>query len=193
MYRSPGFLIVLWVAVLVLLGIFAFGTHHGRWDWDDGPGYGWRGMGGWGGRYPGADGSGWNGMGPGMMAGAGYGWTVPGMPGYGWGYGMGRGTVSGLTTEQERKLAALQAEAGTRYQVLMQQRWELRARLDQQYAAEPPDWAAIRQAALALADAQRQQAEAEVDLQQKMAAVLTDGQRRELLRLQQAGGWRGTP
>lgn len=189
MFRKPGLLIALWVAALVLLGIFAFGPGHGRWDGGDGPGYGWRGMGHWAGRYQGPGGAGWYGMGPGMMAGAGYGWRGTGVPGEGVGYGSALPPVSGLTPEQERKIAALQADAGTRYQALLAQRWELQARLEQQYAAEPRDWAAIRQAALALADSQRQQAEAEVDMQQKMADVLTDSQRRELFRVQRGYGW----
>jgi Spy/CpxP family protein refolding chaperone len=158
----------------------------------------------------GASGSGWRGMGPGMMGGAGMwgagpGWAAgngygmmgtngAGMPamGYGTGYATMPWVPPDLTPEQVQKIGQLQGDPQGRQQNLMQQRWESQAELSRLYAAEPRDWGVIRAAATAQLELQRRQLDATIELQQKLDALLTDSQRKEMAKARRSLGWAGT-
>lgn len=184
--------------------------HMGGWGHMGNWGEGYRGERGYRGEgYRGDAGPAWRGMGPDMMGRGGYGpgWGMTGMmggaygaPGMGYGMGMPGGlygtmpwALPDLTPEQEQKLIQLHSEPQNRQRALMQQVWASQASLSRLYAAEKRDWPAIRTAALALHDVQRQHIEAAIDLQQKTDALLTDSQRRELARAQRGLGWMGAP
>lgn len=193
-------------------------TSYGQGAW--GPmGGGWGHMGNWGEGYRGEGGQGWRGMGPGMMGRGGYGpgggegggWgmmgpNVAGMPGPGYGMGTGSGmgygmsggayammpwTLPDLTSEQVQKMSQLQNDPQSRVNALMQQVWAAQATLMRLQAADKRDWNAIRAAALALHDLQRQHIEAGIELQQKMDEILSSSQRKELARARRSSGWAG--
>lgn len=202
MHRKAGFWIATWLVLVILTGFFAFGH---RWAGVAyGPGYGWGHMGAWGEGYR-ADGApGWYGMGPGMMGGwgGGYGWGAgrpyrmmgPYAPGVAGGaYAMLPWLLTDLTPEQVQKIGALLNDSEGRNRALLQQRWEAQAKLNRLYAAETREWNAIRAASAAMADLQRQQLDATVDLQQKIDALLSDSQRREMARAQRSYGWLEAP
>jgi Spy/CpxP family protein refolding chaperone len=195
MNRKSGFWIAVWVILVVITGIFAFGHGPGRMGY--GPWHGWGRMGGWADGYRADNAARGYGMGPGMMWGAesGYG-GYPGSP-----YGMAGpygGMMGGayammpwglpdLTAGQTQKINELQGESAARNRSLMQQGWEIQSRLTTLYAADKRDWDAIRTATRSLLDLQRQQMDAAIDLQQKVDGVLTDSQRQEMAR-----SWHGT-
>ena len=74
MNRKRGFWLGLWVVLVVVTGVLAFGSGDGNRGY--GPWGGWGHMGGWGDGYQSQSEPGWFGMGPGMMGDAesGYGW-----------------------------------------------------------------------------------------------------------------------
>ncbi|HUW28633.1 MAG TPA: hypothetical protein VMV97_08480 [Sulfuriferula sp.] len=208
MNRKGGFWIALWVILVVIMGFLAFG--HGPGSMGYGPWQGWGRMGGWGDGYR-ADGApGWYGMRSGMMGGteSGYGWGMGrpyGMigsygeviPGMGFGGMMGAGyammpwRLPDLTSDQAQKIGQLQSGLEQRNRGLMQQRWEAQARLNSLYTADKRDWNAIRAAARALFDLQRQQLDAAIDVQQKTDGLLTDTQHQEMARAWRDYGWMG--
>lgn len=205
MHRKTGIWIALWFVLVVVTGYFAFfhrpfamgyGPWHG-WGmtdrWDDGGesayrSRGWHGMppgwmGGW--RRPdGGEGRNYGMMGP-------YGGAMPGM-GLGMpGYPMMFGALPDLTAEQAEKIGKLQSEQAERNRVLMQQVWEVQARLNTLHASDKRDWNAIRSTSQKLFDLQRQQHESAIEFQQKIDGLLTDAQRQELARPQRGYGWMG--
>ncbi|MFW5332054.1 Spy/CpxP family protein refolding chaperone [Hydrogenophaga sp. ZJX-1] len=214
MSRKHGYWIAAWLVLVVVVGFLAFGQGRSGY-YQAGPGWGhmgggWGQMGNWGGGYRGEGGPLWRGMGPGMMGRGGYGpgwgdeggWgtmgpNAAGMPGMGYGmYGMYGGAMMpwalpDLTPEQSRQLEALQNEPSGRLNTLAQQVWAAQATLMRLQVAEQRDWAAIRTAALALHDLQRQRLEAAIELQQKVDALLSDSQRKELARARRGSGWAG--
>lgn len=210
MNRRHGYWIAAWVVLVVVTGFLAFGHGRGGMGYY-GAGPGWGHMGGWGDGYRGegyrgAVGPLWRDMGPDMMGRGGYGpgWGMMGgaYGAHSMGYGMGMSeglygsmpwALPDLTPEQEQKLIQLHSELQNRQRALMQQAWASQASLSRLYAAKQRDWPAIRTAALALQDVQRQHIEAAIDLQQKTDALLTDSQRRELARAQRGLGWMGAP
>lgn len=167
----------------------------------------WRGMGpgmmDWGG--------GWHMRGPGFMGyGRGYGpgrgpaygagdgpgdGLANGMygMGYGRGYGMMAWALPDLTPEQARQLGELQNDPSGKLNALAQQTWAAQATLARLQSADNRDWNAIRAAALALNELQRQRIEAGIELQQKMDALLSESQRKKLARARRGSGWAGTP
>ena len=212
MNRKNGFWIALWVVLVVITGFLAFGYGPGGMGY--GPPHGWGRMGTWGDAYREDGAQGWYGMGPGMMGGSGYGMQPgagggygPGMMGqYGggmpWmGAGMGPGMAGsytmmpwappGLTSEQVQKIGQLQTESAARNRGLMQQAWEVQARLNGLYTADKRDWNEIRTASRTLFDLQRQQMDAMIDMQQKIDGLLTDSQRQEISRAWRGYGWMG--
>ena len=188
MNRKRGFWIAWWVVLVVVTGWLAFG--YGGMGY--GPWHGWGRMGAWDGGYRADGGQGWYGMGPGMMGGAvrGDGWGMGrhhGMMGrYGAGM-MGFGMApSDLTSEQAQKIDQLQQEALARNRSLAQQLWATHDTLNRLQLNEKRDWDAIRAASQKLLELQGQQLDAAIDLQQKIDGVLTDSQRRDMVR-----SWRG--
>lgn len=178
MIRKRGFWIALWLLLLIITGLLAFGlgsrgTAHGPWgNW----------MGG-GSDVPRQDGaplwySAWPGMRAhhGVMMGGGYPMMAP--------------RLSGLTPEQAEKIAALRRDAATRSRALEQERRTVQNRLSSLYAADTRDWDAIRNTSRSLSDLQRQQIEVAIDMQQEIDGLLTDSQRQELTRAWRHG-WIG--
>jgi Spy/CpxP family protein refolding chaperone len=200
MNRKSGLWIAVWLVLVVITGMLAFGHAPGYRSWQ-----GWGRMGGWPDHTRADNASRWHGMGPGMMRGGGSGYgdtpVSPGMPGPYGGMlpGMGFGGMMGggaymmpfflpdLTSEQAQKITPLLGESAERNRSFMQQRWEGQARLNRLYAADKRDWDAIRTATRTLLDLQRQEMDAAIDLQQKIDGVLTDSQRQEM-----ANSWRNT-
>lgn len=222
MNKKSGFWIALWVVLVVLTGFLAFGSGGGYRGYGPSSGWGpmgnWfegnRGDGAAAWYGPGSGmigranyGQGWGGGRSFGMMGA-YGAGVPGM-GYGMGAGgvgagMGFGMAGGgyammpwalpdLTPEQVQKIGQLQNDPDGRMRSFMQQRWEVQASLSRLYAAEKPDWSAIRKANMDLLELQRQQLDVTLDQQQKMDALLTDSQRTEMARARRSVGfgWMG--
>lgn len=201
MNRKTGFWVAGWLVLVVLTGFLAFGRGWGPMAY--GPAYGWGHMGGWDEDYRSDAAPGWYGMGPGMMGGRGTGRAYGMMGPYGMsgmGAGMGPGMAGGayamlpwiltdLTPEQTQKIGALLNAPENRN--VLQQRWEAQAGLARLYAAEKRDWNAIRAAAMAVSNLQRQQLEAALDMQQKVDALLTDSQRQAMARAQRSYGWMG--
>jgi Spy/CpxP family protein refolding chaperone len=200
MNRKRGFWIALWVILVVVTGLLAFG--YGSMGY--GPRHGWGRMGAWDDGYRADGAQGWYGMGPGMMGGAvpGQGWGMgrfhgmmgqygAGMPGMGAGM-MGFGTaLPDLTPDQAQKIDQLQQEALARNRGLAQQLWAAQDTLNRLHMNEKRDWDAIRAASQKLFDLQRQQLDAAIDMQQKIDGVLTDSQRRDMARSWQGHGWMG--
>ncbi|HQS83074.1 MAG TPA: periplasmic heavy metal sensor [Thiobacillus sp.] len=200
MNRKRGFWIALWVILVVITGLLAFGysgTGYGPW-------HGWGRMGAWDDGYRADDARGRYGMGPGMMGGAvpGHGWGMGrhhGMMGrYGaWMPGMGAGmmgfgmTPPDLTSEQVQKVDQLQQEALARNRSLAQQLWAAQDTLNRLHRSEKRDWDAIRVASQKIFDLQRQQLDAAIDLQQKIDGLLTDSQRWDMARSWRGYGWMG--
>lgn len=185
------FWVALWAALVVVTGYLAFGS--GSFSPGVGLWQGWGRMAGWNddSRVDGAFGG--YGMGPGMMGGAGRGWSMGQMP-----FGvMGNGISAGgyappsrqlpdLTPEQTEKFGQIQRDAEARNSRLMQQLWAAQDRLNLLRMSERRDWKAIRTASHALFDLQRQQLDAAIDLQQQVDGLLTDSQRQDMAR-----SWRG--
>lgn len=192
MNRRTGLWIAVWVVLVVVTGMLAFG--HGRPGY--GPWHGWGRMGEWSGYA-----SRGYGMGPGTMwgAGSGYGGYMGGPYGMAGPYGgmmegayaMMPWSLPDLTAAQAQKINQLQSETAARNRSLMQQGWGIQSRLTALYAADPRDWDAIRTATRSLLDLQRQQMDAAVDLQQKIDDVLTRSQRQEMARSWGGYGQRG--
>jgi len=108
----------------------------------------------------------------GGMSGMGAGFGIAGG-----GYAMMPGWLPDLTSDQAQKIGQLQSDSVESNRGLMQQGWEAQARLNNLYTADKRDWNAIRAAARALFDLQRQQLDAAIDVQQKTDGLLTDTQR----------------
>jgi Spy/CpxP family protein refolding chaperone len=156
-----------------------------------GPGYGMGpGMGMMGGGCP--MGMMGGGMGPGMgMMGGGMGGFGPGagmmmgpgmMGGMGAGYGMGPMAMLDLSDAQTAQLKKIQTESKQKLRTLMRQMWEEQDKLSDLYDAEKRDPATIGKAYGKLADLQRQALEARIDMENKMAAVLTTEQKAQMRR-----------
>ena len=211
MNRKNTFWIGLWVVLVIVTGYFAF--FHSSLGMGYGPWHGWDRGGMWrygGEPYPDYRSRGWHGMSPGWMGGwrpdgewggqnygmmGPYGGAMPGM-GYGmpgWAGFMRPGYLPRLSPEQSEKIGKLQAEQFERSRTLMQQVWETQARLNGLYAADKPDWNAIRDTTQKLYDLQRQQQESAIEFQRKIDGLLTDAQRQELARSQRGYGWMGSP
>jgi len=161
-----------------------------------GPGYGMGPgmMGGFGGYGPGY------GMGPGMMGGyGGYGMGPGMMGGYG-GFGMGPGMMGGygpggnggygygvdLNPEQRAKIVEIQQEFGRKQSGLVEKMHEEGGPMYQAFGSGAFDEKAARNAYQAMADAQKQMFEAQLQARKKIDAVLTPEQREQMAR-----GWRG--
>lgn len=206
MNRKSIFWVALWLVLVVVTGILAFGAGPGSMGF--GPWHDRGRMGGWSNdsRVQGPYGG--YGMGPGMMGGFGTGRGM-GMPfwmmgQYGAGmYGMGTGMIGGgyptvpgqipgLTPEQEQKLSRLQQESMERNSSLAQQFWATQDKLNLLLMNEKRDWNAIRAASQHLFDIQRQQLDSNLDLQQKTDGLLTDSQRKEMARSWLGYGWTGS-
>ncbi|HQS58758.1 MAG: hypothetical protein B7Y56_10740 [Gallionellales bacterium 35-53-114] len=196
MKNKTGFWIALWLVLVIVTGLLAFG--HGYGGRSYGPGFGWGHMGGWQGNYSEEGASNWRGYGPGMMGGAetGYGWGMGNSHGFMGRYGqsgdadgMMPGWPRNLTQEQAKKIGPLQSEAEKAQLNLRQQSRELQSRLDSLYASDKRDWNAIRAGVKALSDLQRQQMDAAIEMQQKMDGLLTDNQRQEVARAWHGQGW----
>ena len=154
-----------------------------------GPGYGMGpGMGMMGGGCP--MGMMGGGMGPGMgmmnMMGGGMGGFGPGpgmMMGPGMmGGGMGPMAMLDLSDAQTAQLKKIQTESKQKQRTLMRQMWEEQDKLSDLYDAEKRDPAAIGKAYGKLADLQRQALEARIDMDNKMAEVLTKEQKAQMRR-----------
>ena len=140
------------------------------------------------------------GMGPGMMGGYGPGYGMgPGMMGgYGPGYGMGPGMMGGyggyggygygvdLSPEQRAKIADIQQEFGRKRWDLMEKMHEEGGPMYQAFGSGTFDEKAARKGFQAMADAQKQMFEAQLQARKKFDAVLTPEQREQMSR-----GWRG--
>jgi len=154
-----------------------------------GPGYGMGPgmMGGYGGY----------GMGPGMMGGyGGYGMGPGMMGGYG-GYGMGPGMMGGyggygygvdLSAEQRAKIADVQQEFGRKQWNLMEKMYEEGGPMYQGFGSGALDEKAARKAYQAMAEAQKEMFESQLQARKKIDAILTPEQREQMSR-----GWRGRP
>lgn len=201
MNKTSAFWIAIWVVLVVVTGMLAFGTGSGSMGY--GPWHGWGRMGGWSDDSRLEDSFGGYGMGPGWMGGmgTGRGWGM-GMP-YGMTGQMGAGMIGGgypsvqgqirdLTPDQEQKLSRLQQEAMERNSGLAQQLWAAQDKLNLLQMNEKRDWNAIRAASQHLFDLQRQQLDANLDLQQKIDGLLTDNQRQDRARSWRGYGWMGS-
>jgi Spy/CpxP family protein refolding chaperone len=146
-----------------------------------GPGQGMMGPGMMGGY-----GQGW-GMGPGMMGGYGQGWGMgPGMMGgYGWGKGQGGAWQAlDLNEKQREQIAQVEKELTKTELELRSQMADEYAKLQQLYAAEKPDAAAIGQTYDAIHNLRRQMMQANINANNRMQAVLNEEQRNQLQRWQ---------
>ncbi|HSJ81013.1 MAG TPA: Spy/CpxP family protein refolding chaperone [Thiobacillus sp.] len=137
------------------------------------------------------------GMGPGMgMMGGGMG---PGMGMMGGGMGPGMGMMGGcpmgmmgggmgpmamldLSDAQTAQLKKIQTESKQKQRTLMRQMWEEQDKMSDLYDAEKRDPAAIGKAYGKLADLQRQALEARIEMENKMAEVLTQEQKAKMRR-----------
>lgn len=150
---------------------YGMGMMHGGM----GPGYGMGpGMGMMGGGCPmNMMGGGMGGFGPGagMMMG-------PGMMGG----GMGPMAMLDLSDAQTAQLKKIQTESRQKQRTLMRQMWEEQDKLSDLYDAEKRDPAAIGKAYGKLADLQRQALEARIEMENKMAEVLTKEQKAQMRR-----------
>lgn len=164
---------------------YGMGMMHGGM----GPGYGMGpGMGMMGGGCP--MGMMGGGMGPGMgmmnMMGGGMGGFGPGagmMMGSGMmGGGMGPMAMLDLSDAQTAQLKKIQTESKQKQRTLMRQMWEEQDKLSDLYDAEKRDPAAIGKAYGKLADLQRQALEARIEMENKMAEVLTKEQKAQMRR-----------
>ena len=127
------------------------------------------------------------GMGPGMgMMGGGMGGYGPGagmMMGPGMmGGGMGPTAMLDLSDAQTAQLKKIHTESKKTQRTLMRQMWEEQDKLSDLYDAEKRDPATIGKAYGKLADLQRQALEACIDMENKMAAVLTKEQKAQMRR-----------
>jgi len=125
------------------------------------------------------------GMGPGMgMMGGGcpMGMMGGGMgPGMGMmGGGMGPMAMLDLSDAQTAQLKKIQIESKKKQRTLMRQMWEEQDKMSDLYDAEKRDPAAIGKAYGKLADLQRQALEARIEMENKMAEVLTKEQKAQM-------------
>lgn len=104
-------------------------------------------------------------MGPGMMGG-----------------GMGPMAMLDLSDDQTARLNKIQTETKKKMRTLMRQMWEEQDKLSDLYDAEKRDPAAIGKAYGKLADLQRQALEARIEMENKMAEVLTKEQKAQMRR-----------
>lgn len=184
MKQKKGFWIALWIVLVVITGYFAF--FHASLGMGYGPWHGWNRGAGWGdGFYPAYRPGGWHGMEFGEFA------MGSGMPGRGG--GMRGYDLPQLSPEQAEKAGKLRAEQFERSRALMPPIWETQARLNGLYAADKPDWNAIRDTTRRLYELQRQRQESVIEFQRGMDGLLSDAQRQELARSQRGCGWMGRP
>jgi len=176
MNRKTGLWIAVWLVLVVVTGMLAFGSGYGHrgYGWH----HGWGQMDGWHHGYQSEQAPGWYGMGPEMMG------QVHGMPGIA--YGMMLWLQQNMTREQAKKAAPLLEDIGKNAGKLMQQRQDALAKLSSLYTSDKRDWNAIRAAANELAELNSSQMKAAIEMQQKMDGLLTDKQREEMSR-----AWRG--
>jgi Spy/CpxP family protein refolding chaperone len=126
------------------------------------------------------------GMGPGMgmMGDCPMGMMGGGMgPGMGMmGGGMGPMAMLDLSDAQTAQLKKIQTESKQKQRTLMRQMWEEQDKMSDLYDAEKRDPAAIGKAYGKLADLQRQALEARIEMENKMAEVLTQEQKAQMRR-----------
>jgi Spy/CpxP family protein refolding chaperone len=187
MNLKTGLWIALWLILVVVTGMLAFGSADGHraYGWH----HGWGQMDAWHHGYQSEQAPGWYGMGPGMMGdndsgfGCGTG-SFHGMPGIA--YGMMSWLQQNMTEEQAKKAAPLLDEIGKNTRQQIQQRLAAQAKLGSLYTADKRDWNAIRAVANELAELNSSQMKAAIEMQQKMDGMLTDKQREEMSR-----AWQG--
>lgn len=145
------------------MGMMGGGCPMGMMGGGMGPGMGMMNMmgGGMGGFGPGAGMM----MGPGMMGG-----------------GMGPMAMLDLSDAQTAQLEKIHAESKKKQRTLMRQMWEEQDKLSDLYHVEKRDPAAIGKAYGKLADLQRQALEARIEMENKMATVLTKEQKDKMRR-----------
>lgn len=148
------------------------------------PGYGMMG----GGMGPGMGMGMMGGMGPGM---GGFGPGMGGgMGGFGMGMmGMGPMAMLDLSDAQTAQLQKIQAELMKTQRPLMRRIWDEKQQLWNLRKAAKPDPATVGKAYGRLADLQRQALEANIDAENKMAAVLTKEQQTQMRRGFGHGMW----
>jgi Spy/CpxP family protein refolding chaperone len=117
------------------------------------------------------------GYGPGMMDGCGPGSGMMGGMGM---MGMGPMHMLDLSTEQRRQHHAINTALHRENWTRMGKVMELSQQLNELYLAEPPDPKAIGKVHAEISDIQRQMIEARVAAQNKLNALLTDKQRKDL-------------
>lgn len=183
MKQKRGFWVALWIALLVVTGLLAFGS--GPASMGFGPGQSWGRMGGWNADFRREGVFGGFAVGPGMVADRG--WNR-GMNGYG---PRSSPQPSGLTPEQTRKIGQLEQTAAAQNDKLAQQGWVVQDQLNLLLMGEKRDWNAIRAASQQLFDLQRQQHALTLNLQQTTDGLLTDSQRQEMARSWRGNGWTG--
>ncbi len=200
MNRKSAFWVALWVVLVVVTGILAFGTGPGSTGF--GPWHDWGRMGGWSNDSRLQRPYGGYGMSPSMMEGLPFGMKGQMGPGGMHGMGMGYGTMDGnypcmqnqlpdLTSEQSQKLSQLQQETLARNSTLAQQLWAAQDKLNLLKMSEKRDWNAIRAASKQVFELQRQQHDSALDMQQKIDGLLTDSQRQKWARSWRGYGWMG--
>jgi Spy/CpxP family protein refolding chaperone len=138
-------------------------------------------------------------QGYGMMNGYGSGYAMgPGamMGGYGGGYGMGPGmgmmggwtggmgpfAMLDLSDAQNAQIEKIQTESRKKQRTLMRQMWDDQEKLGDLIKAEKRDPTAIGKAYIKLSDLQRQMLEANIEVENKMTAVLTKEQKAQMRR-----------
>ena len=145
------------------MGMMGGGCPMGMMGGGMGPGMGMMNMmgGGMGGFGPGAGMM----MGPGMMGG-----------------GMGPMAMLDLSDAQTAQLEKIHAESKKKQRTLMRQMWEEQDKLSDLYNVEKRDPTAIGKTYGRLADLQRQALEMRIEMENKMAAVLTKEQKDKMRR-----------
>ena len=121
------------------------------------------------------------GMGPGYGMGPGMG-MMGGCPMGMMGGGMGPMAMLDLSDAQTAQLKKIQTESKQKQRTLMRQMWEEQDKMSDLYDAEKRDPAAIGKAYGKLADLQRQALEARIEMENKMAEVLTKEQKAQMRR-----------
>jgi Spy/CpxP family protein refolding chaperone len=128
------------------------------------------------------------GMGPGMMGGYGSGYGMgSGQMGGGYGpdYGMGTGMMGGygtgsdlnLTVEQRSKIAKIQNEVRRKHWDLMGKMQDEQAQMNDQYASEKRDDAALSASYRKMSELRHQMFDLSLSAQKQIDAVLTQEQR----------------
>lgn len=118
------------------------------------------------------------GYGPGMMGG-GYG---PGMMGGGYGPGMMGGYGPDFTPEQRKEANAIMDQTRKSHWSMMGAMMDEQAKLRDLYAAEKPDRDAIGAIYKRIGEIRQSMYESMIDAHQKMDALLTDEQRKQMYR-----------